>query len=182
MTEIEINWIVSILTIMAPSLKNGTSPDVEAFGPLLHGTARSWRLRLDERLKPMGLSQARWRTLLHLSLAAAPLTQAEIASRLGVEEPTLVTLLHRLEGEGWVARRRCVNDRRCKTVHLQRRAQRLIDKINRTARELRYDLIRDIPAHDLQTCMRVLEKISQRTEAPENRHSEMNRVRKAPRK
>ncbi len=174
--------IVSILTIMAPSLKNGTSADVEAFGPLLHGTARSWRLKLDERLKPMGLSQARWRTLLHLSLAAAPLTQAEIAARLGVEEPTLVTLLHRLEEEGWVARRRCVNDRRCKTVHLQRRAHRLIDKINRTARELRYDLIRDIPAHDLQTCMRVLEQISRRTEERENGSSQAAGTRKLARK
>src|SRR5439155_1604740 len=60
--------------------------DDETFGPLLHGTARAWRLKLDERLKPMGLSQARWRTLLHLSLAGDALTQTEIAARLGEEE------------------------------------------------------------------------------------------------
>jgi hypothetical protein len=69
--------------------------DSEAFGPLLHGTARAWRLKLDARLKPMGFTQAKWRTLLHLSLASDPLTQAEIAALLGIEEPTLVTLLHR---------------------------------------------------------------------------------------
>jgi len=69
--------------------------DDETLGPLLHGTARAWRLKLDERLKPMGLSQAKWRTLLHLSLAGDALTQAEIAERLGIEEPSLVTLLHR---------------------------------------------------------------------------------------
>src|SRR5205085_492970 len=78
---------------------------VDLFGPLLHGTARAWRLKLDQRLKPMGLSQAKWRTLMHLSVAPGPMTQAEIASHLGIEEPTLVTLLHRLEGERWVARR-----------------------------------------------------------------------------
>jgi MarR family transcriptional regulator for hemolysin len=39
----------------------------EIFGQLLHGTARAWRQKLDERLKPMGLSQAKWRTLMHLS-------------------------------------------------------------------------------------------------------------------
>jgi DNA-binding MarR family transcriptional regulator len=39
----------------------------------------------------MGLSQAKWRTLMHLSLAGDALTQAEIAARLGVEEPTVVT-------------------------------------------------------------------------------------------
>ena len=96
--------------------------DWETFGPLLHGTARAWRLKLDARLKPMGLSQAKWRTLLHLSLADTTLTQAEVAARLGIEEPTLVNLLHRLEREGWVARRNAPHDRRCKTVHLGKQA------------------------------------------------------------
>ena len=76
----------------------------EIFGQLLHGTARAWRQKLDERLKPMGLSQAKWRTLMHLSIAGDALTQAEIAARLGVEEPSLVTLLHRLEREDWITR------------------------------------------------------------------------------
>jgi MarR family transcriptional regulator for hemolysin len=100
--------------------------DSEAFGPLLHGAARAWRLKLDERLKPMGLSQAKWRTLLHLSIAPDALTQKEIASRLGIEEPTLVTLLHRLEGDGWVTRTSAEYDRRCKLVRLGRRAQTVI--------------------------------------------------------
>jgi len=38
----------------------------EMFGQLVHGTARALRQKLDERLKPMGLSQAKWRTLMHL--------------------------------------------------------------------------------------------------------------------
>ena len=96
--------------------------DPETLGQLLGGAARAWRLKLDERLKPMGLSQAKWRTLLHLSVAPGPLTQAEIAARLGIEEPTLVTLLHRLESGGWVTRRSSPHDRRCKMVHLGRRS------------------------------------------------------------
>lgn len=138
--------------------------DPETFGPLLHGTARVWRLKLDERLRPMGLSQARWRTLLHLSIAPEPLTQAEIASRLGIEEPTLVALLHRLEKEGWVSRKTSVRDRRCKTVHLERRAHRIIGRINVTATELRHDLIKDVSLRDLQTCMRVLSQVRERAE------------------
>src|SRR5437899_8955560 len=113
--------------------------DPETIGPLLHGTARAWRLKLDERLKPMGLSQAKWRTLLHLSVAPGPLTQAEIAARLGIEEPTLVTLLHRLENGGWVTRRSSLQDRRCKTVHLAPRAQRVIEQINTAAFQLRHE-------------------------------------------
>jgi MarR family transcriptional regulator, transcriptional regulator for hemolysin len=136
----------------------------ETFGPLLHGTAWAWRLKLDERLRPMGLSQAKWRTLLHLSLAPQPLTQAEIASRLGIEEPTLVALLHRLEEEGWVSRKNSASDRRCKTVHLQRRAHRVIGRINAAALELRHDLIKNVSLRDLQTCMRVLSQVRERAE------------------
>jgi MarR family transcriptional regulator for hemolysin len=118
--------------------------DWETIGPLLHGTARAWRLKLDDRLKPMGLSQAKWRTLLHLSIASDALTQAEIAARLGVEEPSVVTLLHRLEREGWVTRQSSPRDRRCKMVHLGQRAQRVITPIKTAADELRHELLADI--------------------------------------
>ena len=79
--------------------------DPETFGPLLGGTARAWRMKLDQRLKPMGLSQAKWRTLIHLSRAPEPLTQSQIAERTGIEEPTLVSLLHRLEKKGGLCAR-----------------------------------------------------------------------------
>jgi MarR family transcriptional regulator for hemolysin len=162
--------------------------DWETFGPLLHGTARAWRLKLDERLKPMGLSQAKWRTLLHLSLAPGTLTQAEIAARLGIEEPSLVTLLHRLENEGWVARRSSPNDRRCKMVHLGRRAQRVIAGINGAADELQDELLTGIPRAELRTCINVLariremaekdDKLQRRTASPVNpRCNGQNRVR-----
>jgi MarR family transcriptional regulator for hemolysin len=112
----------------------------------------------------MGLSQAKWRTLLHLSLARDELTQAEIAARLGVEEPSVVTLLHRLEKEGWVVRKNSSHDRRCKMVQLGRRAQRVISEINATAEELRHELLTDIPAPELQTCIKVLAHVRAKAE------------------
>jgi MarR family transcriptional regulator for hemolysin len=138
--------------------------EAETFGPLLHGTARAWRLKLDERLKPMGLSQAKWRTLLHLSLAGNALTQAEIAERLGIEEPSLVTLLQRLENEDWIIRRTSPRDRRCKMVVLGRRAQNVIAQISAEAEKLRAELLENISATDLRTCMRVLTQICKRAE------------------
>ena len=136
--------------------------DPDNFGFLLGGTARAWRLKLDERLKPMGLSQARWRTLLYLSRAPQPLTQSQIAQDLAIEEPTLVTLLHRLEKEGWVIRKSSVRDRRCKTVHLRPKAKKVIDRITGTALKLRHELIREIPAREMQVCMRVLAQVRER--------------------
>ena len=153
--------------------------DIDTIGPLLHGVARAWRLKLDERLKPMGLSQAKWRTLLRLSMSPGPLTQAEIASHLGIEEPTLVTLLHRLEDDRWVARRNASHDRRCKTVHLTRRAERVIEQINSAAFRLRHELLDDISPTDLKTCIRVLDSIRQKAEkAGGNGNGKHSRARK----
>ena len=136
--------------------------DGEILGQLLHGTARAWRQKLDARLKPMGLSQAKWRTLMHLSLAEDALTQTEIAGRLGVEEPSVVTLLNRLEKEGWVTRKSSARDRRCKMVLLGRRAERVIEQINTAADNLRHELLADIPRDELQTCIKVLHRIRER--------------------
>ena len=145
--------------------------DDETFGQLLHGTARAWRQKLDQRLKPMGLSQAKWRTLMHLSIAPDALTQAEIAARLGVEEPTVVTLLHRLEREAWITRKNSRHDRRCKMVLLGRRAQRVIAQITATADKLRHELLAEITESDLKTCMRVLARVRDRAEENDSRQS-----------
>ena len=145
----------------------------ETFGQLLHGTARAWRQKLDQRLKPMGLSQAKWRTLMHLSIAPEALTQAEIAARLGVEEPTVVALLHRLEQEAWITRTNSTHDRRCKMVLLGRRAQRVIVQINATADKLRHELLADITKSDLKTCMKVLARVRQRAEESDSDQATM---------
>ncbi len=154
---------------------SGADP-TEIFGQLLHGTARAWRQKLDQRLKPMGLSQAKWRTLLHLSLAENPLTQTEIAARLGVEEPSVVTLLHRLEREDWITRSCSRRDRRCKMVLLGRRAQRVIAQINSSAHTLRHELLAGISMSQLEICMNVLARIRERAENNDKIRSEDNGI------
>src|SRR5204862_7400962 len=104
------------------------------------------------------------RALMQLAIAGDALTQAEIAARLGVEETTMVTLLHRLEREDWITRTNSALDRRCKMVLLGRRAQRVIAQINSSAKTLRHELLADIPSPDLQMCMEVLARIRYRAE------------------
>ena len=134
--------------------------DPETIGQLLHETARVWRHKLDQRLQPLGLSQAKWRTIAHL--ARGELTQRDLAERLSIEEPTLARLLTRLESCGWIKRESARHDRRCKTVHLQPKSSRLLEQIEGTARQLRHELLAEIPPRDLQTCLRVLAGVRQK--------------------
>ena len=143
-------------------------PNLSELGLVLFGTARAWRTKLDQRLRPLGLSQGKWRTLMHLSQGGDNLTQKEIAERMGIEEPTLAGLLNRLQDDGWIKRRESPNDRRCKTIHLQRGSKPVLQKIFNTAHELRAELIGDIPQRDLETCIRVLSKVREKAERPAN--------------
>lgn len=140
-----------------------TEFDPETIGPLLHETARVWRHKLDQRLRPLGLSQAKWRTIAHL--ANGQLTQCDLADRLSIEEPTLARLLTRLETAGWIKRENAQHDRRCKTVHLQRKSSRLLQQIEATARELRHEILATISPADLQTCLYVLAEIREKATA-----------------
>lgn len=142
------------------------STNTNEFGFLLFGTARAWRTKLDQRLRPLGLSQGKWRTLIHVSQGGNKLTQKEIAERMGIEEPTLAGLLDRLQEDGWIKRRESPSDRRCKIVHLQRRSKAVLDEIFNTAHGLRHELIEDVPPNDLEACIRVLTQIRTKAEEP----------------
>jgi hypothetical protein len=69
-----------------------------------------------------------------------------------------------LEREGWVKRANAAHDRRCKLVLLAQRAQSVITQINAAANELRHDLLADIAAPELETCIKVLTRIRARAE------------------
>jgi MarR family transcriptional regulator for hemolysin len=134
--------------------------DPETIGQLVQETARVWRIKLDQRLRPLGLSQAKWRTLALLS--RGHLTQRDLAQRLSIEEPTLARLLVKLEQHHWIKRRSAPHDRRCKTVHLQPKSSDLLGEIQKTARNLRHELVENIERRDLQICLRVLTEIRNR--------------------
>ena len=139
--------------------------DIQKLGLVLVETARAWRTKLDQRLRPLGLSQGKWTTLVHLAWGGDKLTQRELANRIGIEEATLAGLLDRLQTDGWIERKTSKHDRRCKTVHLQPRSKKVLSKIFETAQELRQELIADIPAAELETCMHVLGRIRDKADA-----------------
>jgi len=72
----------------------------EVFGQLMGDTARLWRMHLNEKLKPMGLSYAKYSTLLMLERHLGKLVQNELANLLSIEHPTLARVLNDLQKNG----------------------------------------------------------------------------------
>src|SRR5271154_4412947 len=113
----------------------------ERFSDALHATSRAWRQALDRRLRYLGVSQASWMTIAVAAKAAAPLSQSELADRLGVEGATMVSMVDRLVKAGLVAREASSTDRRIKRVVLTAAGVAIYEKVKTEADTLRKQLL-----------------------------------------
>ena len=105
----------------------------ERFATALHNSARAWRQAVDRRLKCLGCSQASWTTIAFAAKARSPLSQSELADRLGVEGATMVAMVDRLVKAGLVAREPSSTDRRIKHVVLTDAGNQLYDTVKAEA-------------------------------------------------
>lgn len=78
--------------------------------------ARLWRRRIDRELAAAGLTDASWTPLIHLAEAGTPLTQSDLAERVGIDGSSLVRIIDILETRGLLTRFVPPEDRR--TRHL----------------------------------------------------------------
>jgi MarR family transcriptional regulator for hemolysin len=143
--------------------KRGASNEDELL-KLLWEVPRLWRAAMDKRLRPLGLSEAKWRTVLLLARADHPVSQIELANLLGIEAPSLARLLDRLGADGWIERQTAVHDRRVKTIHLLPKASGVIKKIDAVIVAVRREVLCDVSGAEVLACTRTLKNIRDRVE------------------
>ncbi len=137
-------------------------PDLEErFADALHSTARAWRQTVDRRLKCLGLSQASWMTIAVAAKARTPLSQSELADRLGVEGATMVAMVDRLVKAGLVVRQASKTDRRVKRVVLTDAGNRLYDTVKAVAAAVRKELLVRVDAQKLVMATELLEMLQE---------------------
>jgi MarR family transcriptional regulator for hemolysin len=134
--------------------------------------SRLWRHALDARLRPLGLSTARWVTLVNLAANPNGMTQNALAIRVGVKGPSLVRQLDLLEADGWVERRESPADRRVKLVFLTPKAEPVIETIAAIGRRLRQELLEGVDERDIRATVALLERMKQRLHTLEQREEE----------
>lgn len=135
--------------------------------------ARLWRWELDQRLQPLGLSQARYVLLVHLTEATGPIAQNDLAERAGITGPTLVRHLDHLQSNGLVERQDSPDDRRVKHVCLTETGRGHCISAQNIANGLREELVSPFPSHLLKESQNMLQGLvysleSMRTGASNN--------------
>lgn len=137
----------------------------ENFAVALHMAAHAWKLALDRRLKPLGLSRAAWMALATAAKAKTPPTQAELAEAVGIEGPSMVSLIDRLEKAGLAKRIPDPEDRRVRRIAVSASGLELFARIRQEAAASRKLILADIPAADIASALTVLEHIRTKAEA-----------------
>lgn len=131
----------------------------EQFATLLHRCAALWRVRLDERLRPWGMTQTTWRTLWILRQAEERYNQSCLAVRLGIETPTLVRIVDRMEKLGLLRREPGEHDRRQKYIRITPEGLALAHEIETEVLAVRGEMLAGLADDELAAGIALLGKV-----------------------
>src|SRR5690606_30438672 len=84
----------------------------ESVGCWIALTNQALRRAVASRLADESITLRQWEVLACIALKEGELSQVELADMLGIEAPTLVGVLARMERDGWLNRVSCNQDRR----------------------------------------------------------------------
>jgi MarR family transcriptional regulator, transcriptional regulator for hemolysin len=94
----------------------------------MYDVARLLRKTMNERARELKLTQAQWRTLIHLTRMQG-CRQADLADVLEVRPITLARLIDKLENAELVERKRHPTDRRAVQLYLKPAATSIMDRV-----------------------------------------------------
>lgn len=136
--------------------------DNNSLGFTIKNTVRTVERLFDLELRrTAGITLSQAKIIRALTLGKDGLTQKEIAEGIGIEAPTLVPLIDRMEEAGLVERRQDKSDRRSNRVYLTVKASLLWGAIEESLGQVRKVVQRGIPKEDVEMVRKVLDKIAQ---------------------
>jgi MarR family transcriptional regulator for hemolysin len=132
-----------------------------SIGFIVNRTARAFVKALDTELREkVGITVGQWKVIVML-VNQNGLTQKETADKLGLEGPTLIPIIDKMEKEGLVVRRVDSSDRRNNRIYRTEKADALWDRMVECATKVRQVSIKDISEDNVSIMRNALEKIWQ---------------------
>jgi len=129
-------------------------------GFIVNATAKTFQKVLDSELrKNVGVTISQWRVVAALVLYPG-LTQKEIADKVGIESPTLVPVIDKMEKEGLLKRKPDSKDRRVNRIYLTPKADSLWNSMMECVIRIRKISTKDVPEDQLKITLETLRKIS----------------------
>lgn len=122
---------------------------------------RAWRSLIDERLKPLELTQTHWVTLHNINMLPPEQSQIQLAKAIGIEQPSLVRTLDQLEEKRLITRQTCASDRRAKRIKLTEEASPIINAMESVIDSTRKEILSGMSQSDIQQLSAMLARLEQ---------------------
>ena len=113
---------------------------------------------LNEELAPHGITYRQWQVLAWLALEGQ-LSQSELAERMDVEPATVVSVLARMERDGWIRREECPLDKRKRLVCATEAARPVWEKGIACAQRVRARATANFDAQELDLIKRLMSRM-----------------------
>lgn len=130
---------------------------------------RVWRALIDERLKPLQLTQTHWVTLHNINILPPEQSQIQLAKAIGIEQPSLVRTLDQLEEKKLITRQTCASDRRAKRIKLTEEAAPIINRMETVIDDTRQEILSGISASDIKHLQEMLARLEKNIAALQNK-------------
>ncbi|WP_167954823.1 MarR family winged helix-turn-helix transcriptional regulator [Anaerosporobacter faecicola] len=130
----------------------------DSLGYLINQNAKLLKRQLTEKLTPYQVTPSHWSVLKVLS-EEGPLTQVEIASRLGSDKATCGSVIDRLERNGFVERISTPGDRRSYHIQVTDLAQNSIEAMTAAAKSCNEQATAGFTKSELQQLNQYLRRI-----------------------
>src|SRR5918996_6631306 len=134
----------------------------DSIGFIVKSTAKAFESAFDQRLRRKAdITVGQSRVIGTLALLKDGMTQKEIASTIGIEAPTIVPIIDKLEEQRIVIRRPDHNDRRNNMIFLTGKSEAKWELIIECALELEKASHQGLSEEELEITKRTLRKIAQ---------------------
>ncbi len=127
----------------------------------LSRVARAYKTAADKVAAQYGLSQATAWPAVVISRMKSGVRPGEVADAMGMDPSSVVRVIDQLIAAELLVREEDPHDRRARILTLTEDGRERVRQIGETMRPFRRELFRDIEQEELETCLKVLEKLGQ---------------------
>jgi len=132
-----------------------------SIGFITYSVSKTFQKAFDIELRrKIGITIAQSKVIFALYLHSG-LTQRELADKIGVESPTLVPIIDKMEEDGYVQRKFDPHDRRIKRVYTTSKTDSLWDSMMECAAQVRKVSTKEVSEQEIKSALEVIKKITE---------------------
>lgn len=132
-----------------------------SIGFIIYSASKAFQKAFDLELRnKIGVTLTQSKVIFALYMYSG-LTQRELADKIGVETPTLVPVIDKMEEDGYVKRKSDSEDRRLKRIYTTPKTDALWNSMMECASQIRKVSLKEISEQDVISSLGIIKKITE---------------------